>query len=1034
MPRAPSPIKSSRTNIVFNEEKIKVDVIVPMLNDMGIDRSQIEYETNFRIRLGTNEGIEIPHFSKTKGGRSDILCRAGEQNYFIVEVKSEKVELTQDDEDQGISYARLVHPIAPYVIITNGKNTKIVHSITKEEVKGRLSNGKTVFNGLNFEVSLSEAIESRYEALKYFVGYSRPNIVLFSHNHLETRMAPVKGSLSEIGKKYIPELCHVDTDLITHFEDFLRSDKLVFPIIGESGVGKTNAICSIADQCVHNHIVLFFCGSALYDGLSSAIASDFNWIFSEFLQIQQVIRKTVALLPDDSFLLLLVDAVDEIDSKVFLPEFDDLLQKISMVSNRVKVCVTCKNTQWPSFLKYMGNPTFISSQIYTSMLDKSKSDVSAREGSFLEGVSLDRFSDTTAREVIERYREVFNFRGDVSTDLLRECRLGIMLRIVAEVYENRELPRSISDDELFRKYLEKKFEKFEKLDPAEARGTLTAVAKVLFNPVGEGNEYYHRTHIKEDDLKAEIGLRPSDKLPSELFSHSLLERHEDEKGVSYVGFYYNKIRDYIIAIQLFSLPNLRENEFRQILDQLFSSAAGQSALGWYLRIASDEHYNILLEQYSTRALLFVNEYSSLIDKYVPSLRGRILPYTEGEIGIVMERPHESGYVGYSLRRNDVDRPVIIIDSESYDEPVDPFVKHGGDWWQAGGEDFLSKAPRDAAANELMLNIDKIIILGNLKEYHCATICKEIVLAMLSYYSKELTEGKAPYSGSFPLLGNVLPVDKNEIIHNAKLTYAKFHARQVVTCYKELRREYVRSASGHVHMSFSHTDFEEIEDIAISMVHSNDEIEKPMSWADAPPFDVLLEILNKQVYEDGVITESLLPEPDIPHERVNWDKLKEAREDRSGPHILAQRYSNDQFLRFVHTYYDLLFKSYVEIVEANFGQLASRLPFYSKMPFHLYIGIFARTGETRYIRTGYHYGTDEQKIEVKLNPCEDFIQDQLEKADSLGGCSVERLFSSIGHFPIGEGRYHGSVERLCLIRTEVYKRIKDEIGFIYGALI
>jgi len=1031
MPRVPSLIVPSRTSITFNEEKIKVDVIVPLLKDMGIDSSQIEYETNFKIRLGTNEGIEIPHFSNIKSGRSDILCRAGEQNYFIVEVKSESVGITQEDVDQGISYARLLHPIAPYVIITNGKKTKIVHSITKEEVQGRPTTGQAVVDGLNFDVSLSDAIESRYEALKYFVGYSRPNIVLFSHNHLETRMAPVKGSLSEIGKKYIPELCHVDTDLITHFQDFLTSDKLVFPIIGESGVGKTNAICSIADQFVHNHIVLFFCGSALYNGLFSTIASDFNWIFSESLQIQQVIRRTVALLTDDSFMLLLVDAVDEIDSKVFLPEFDDLLQKFSMISNRIKVCITCKNTQWPSFLKYMGNPTFLSNQIYASTPDKSKTDVLARDRSFLEGVSLDRFSGTTAREVIERYRKVFNFSGDVSPELLRECRLGIMLRIVAEVYENRKLPRSISDDELFRKYLEKKFEK---LDPAKARGTLTAAAKVLIDPIGAGSgEYYHRTHIKEDDLKSELGLRPSDTLSSELFSHSLLESHEDKKGVSHVGFYYNKIRDYIIAIQLLDLPNLNEQAFRQALDRLFSSAAGQSALGWYLRIAEDKHYRVFLEQYTTRALLFITEYSSMIDEYFPSLKKKILPYTDGEIGIVMEEIQESGYAGYSLRQNQTDQPVIVFKREEYREAVDPFIKYGGYWAHYGGKDFLSSNPKEAAAHELMRNMDNVIILGNLNEYHCVPICKEIVNSIISYYSKELTGGQVPYSGNLPILGNALPINLGEIIFNARLTYAKFYAQEVVSYYKELRNEWVESSSGGRHMSFSISDFEEIDDIAHSMVLSNDDIDKSISWADAPPFDVLLEILNKQVYEDGVITESLLPEPDIPRERVNWDQLKEAGEDRSGPHILAQRYSNDQFLRFVHIYYDLFFKSYVEIVEANFGQLASRLPFYSRMPFHLYVGIFTRTNNTRYIRTGYHYGMDEQKLVVKLNPGEDFIENQLTKADSQSRFEADYLFWPSECFPIGEARDSDYVGRLCLIRTQVYKRIKDEIGCIYGAM-
>ena len=40
--------------------------------------------------------------------------------------------MTDEDRDQAVSYARLVHPIAPYAIITNAKETKIYDSVSKD--------------------------------------------------------------------------------------------------------------------------------------------------------------------------------------------------------------------------------------------------------------------------------------------------------------------------------------------------------------------------------------------------------------------------------------------------------------------------------------------------------------------------------------------------------------------------------------------------------------------------------------------------------------------------------------------------------------------------------------------------------------------------------------------------------------------------------------------------------------------------------------------------------------------------------------
>jgi len=65
------------------------------------------------------------------GGRLDVLVKNIQgENLFIVELKGSNQKLTDDDTKQGISYARLLEQIAPFVVISNGHESKIFDTIT----------------------------------------------------------------------------------------------------------------------------------------------------------------------------------------------------------------------------------------------------------------------------------------------------------------------------------------------------------------------------------------------------------------------------------------------------------------------------------------------------------------------------------------------------------------------------------------------------------------------------------------------------------------------------------------------------------------------------------------------------------------------------------------------------------------------------------------------------------------------------------------------------------------------------------------
>src|SRR5690606_31569178 len=132
----------------------------------GFDASEISLEKSFSIRLGKSKHT----IKSTLKGRSDILCKRNGKNLFIIELKNDSLSITQDDIDQGISYARLLEEIAPFTIITNGKTTKIFDSISRRELTGTKISEQSSFWQNDYTLSTEVDLRIRYEALKKFVS------------------------------------------------------------------------------------------------------------------------------------------------------------------------------------------------------------------------------------------------------------------------------------------------------------------------------------------------------------------------------------------------------------------------------------------------------------------------------------------------------------------------------------------------------------------------------------------------------------------------------------------------------------------------------------------------------------------------------------------------------------------------------------------------------------------------------------------------------------------------------------------------
>lgn len=113
------PIASKET---MNEADFQASIVARIEEALPLLKGQIRVERYLHLKLGHHE-IKINGASAEKQsvkGRSDVVVFLDDVPLVLAELKAPSVKITDDDIDQGLSYARLHQPMVPLVLVTNG--------------------------------------------------------------------------------------------------------------------------------------------------------------------------------------------------------------------------------------------------------------------------------------------------------------------------------------------------------------------------------------------------------------------------------------------------------------------------------------------------------------------------------------------------------------------------------------------------------------------------------------------------------------------------------------------------------------------------------------------------------------------------------------------------------------------------------------------------------------------------------------------------------------------------------------------------
>ncbi|WBX75317.1 type I restriction enzyme HsdR N-terminal domain-containing protein [Tenacibaculum ovolyticum] len=970
-----------------NEEDIRGKLILPFLRDLGFDDSEISLERGFKIQLGKNQ---------YKTGRSDILCKRQNKNLFVVELKTDSISITEKDIKQGISYARaLLDDIAPFTIVTNGKQTKIFDSISSDELTGTNISDQSSFWKNGYTLSTDEELKIRYEALKNFVSLSPENLKRFCQSQVQDRMGPIIGNIDNPYSKFVKELHFNRKELQTNFKKFIDSDNSVFGLVGTAGVGKTSAICSLALQKLEDKFVFFYNASIINSPLE-CISKDINIAFSSNSGADIVLKKLDEIgRYANKDILIFIDALDESTNNNISIELSEIALVVKNL-DKIKIIVSCKSNIWNSILKSSNSPTHLFEE-----LNKFHKPIASLNNN--PGFLLNDFTDVELKAVVPLYQKTFDFKGTLSSTLLKELKNGFFLRIFSEVYSKKEIPKKINDKELIKKYLEKSLLKT-KIGKLKGTRVLKEIGKVLLNHEFSSNESNKDEGLNIDSILENLDFALDENLPEDLFSRNILIKSNKDDSYN-ISFYYSKIRDYVICFHTYKLDKLDDTQFYNILDNFYQNYIGISALDFYIN-NSNSSQKIILERYKKdKALNYVIGYENYLDNNFERYKDKFDPETNGNIGIIL--PYNLiENSGYSLLPVDLKKEnrLQFHSSKKTDFFEDLYLKRGV--MKAFGSNtslFVSNQDRIIKKN-IFEQLKEIIEKGKINTYNSDILIKEKISLILYYYHEKLGFNFQINEYRFPRFNVLYPIDLEDLL----IRINKFRFKE--------------------HYKYEGVDNRLIKAKVENAIEQKLEAPKYRFTGDAAPFEELYKIASILIKKGHTtIEEHYLPLPD---RSIDFAKkyYEQNRKDNFF-HTRVAQFSENQAKIYIQEFFRKLETCYKEFVDSNFPTFKNKFDFYNSIP-NEYFFYYKESDIFKCHTYGFRTSsTNEFKVNFKSsnNPFEDaFKQDNLESLRSFSQDFILKIYHSWNIVKTVDKFNTSDVDEFCVIRNWLYKFLSDDL--------
>jgi len=201
----------------------------------------VVHQKSFSIKFGHhNVSIDLKDPSKRAAKAiSDILLTIGDIPIILVELKRESLSLTDEDVNQGISYARLIQPMPPLTLISNGRDNRFYETYTKERLD-RATIDKEFLQDLT-DSSFILAQNDFKDAITLLLNRDPMVFSQVINGLTEERFRQQIGKIDDFKKAICDEFI-IERKNVSEIENSFSHGSTLVGLIGAAFSGKTNLL------------------------------------------------------------------------------------------------------------------------------------------------------------------------------------------------------------------------------------------------------------------------------------------------------------------------------------------------------------------------------------------------------------------------------------------------------------------------------------------------------------------------------------------------------------------------------------------------------------------------------------------------------------------------------------------------------------------------------------------------------------------------------------------------------------------------
>ncbi|MBD8388366.1 hypothetical protein [Dysgonomonas sp. BGC7] len=332
----------------------------------------VQYQKSFSIKFGHHNVVVNLKEPSVNPARAifDVLLTVDDKNTILLELKREGLTLTDEDISQGISYARLIHPMPPLTLISNGEDNLFYNTYTKENISKTNVDLEYIQNLIDNSFQL--AINDFKDAISVLLN-KEPDLFSKIINQItEVKFERLLGTVNDFTKPICIDF-QIERQCLKQIQTLFTDGAALIGIVGSAFTGKTNLLYQFFNKTKSekNFLLYLDCNDhnySIFQQLANHFTENTKVLITKD-KIREWLINSLIHLPDGKFYLLLDNFNNDIPESI-KSEIIELIDIFKGVNHHTLYSIDEFNYKRIAFVENRQYKTIIGDQSKLIQLDE----------------------------------------------------------------------------------------------------------------------------------------------------------------------------------------------------------------------------------------------------------------------------------------------------------------------------------------------------------------------------------------------------------------------------------------------------------------------------------------------------------------------------------------------------------------------------------------------------------------------------------------------------------------------------------------